>query len=101
MEITILDDKGVKRRLRSSNYQDAPKVKPYICVMPLKLEDGWNQVSMNLAELTMKAYGSNYAETLRVQVHANVRVRRIYFSERIFPEEELPPEFKLFAPVKK
>src|SRR4051812_14150128 len=28
-----------------------------------------------------------------------VRIRRIYFSERLFPEEELPPEFKLFQPA--
>lgn len=88
--------------------------------MPLKLDDGWNQVVLNLAELTTRAYGTNYAETLRVQIHANVRtlsffimtstifadltcgqvrIRRIYFSDRLYPEEELPPEFKLFQPA--
>lgn len=49
-------------------------MKPGICCMPLKLDDGWNQVVVNLAEMTTRAYGTNYAETLRVQVHANVRV---------------------------
>ena len=44
--------------------------------MPLKLDDGWNQVVVNLAEMTKRAYGTNYAETLRVQIHANVRSRR-------------------------
>lgn len=39
--------------------------------------------------------GTNYIETLRVQVHANCRIRRIYFSDRLYSEEELPPEFKL------
>ncbi len=43
--------------------------------------------------------GTNYIETLRVQVHANCRIRRIYFSDRLYSEEELPPEFKLFLPV--
>ncbi len=43
--------------------------------------------------------GTNYIETLRVQVHANCRVRRIYFSDRLYSEEELPPEFKLFLPI--
>ncbi len=45
--------------------------------------------------------GTNYVETLRVQIHANCRLRRVYFSERLYAEEELPPEFKLFLPVHK
>merc|ERR1712098_836697 len=44
-------------------------------------------------------YGTNYIETLRVQLHANCRIRRIYFSDRLYSEEELPPEFKLFLPA--
>lgn len=38
--------------------------------------------------------GTNYIETLRVQVHANCRIRRIYFSDRLYSEEELPPEVR-------
>lgn len=45
--------------------------------------------------------GTNYIETLRVQIHANCRIRRIYFSDRLYSEEELPPEFKLFLPIQK
>ncbi|KAH0943713.1 hypothetical protein HID58_003350, partial [Brassica napus] len=47
---------------------------PYICTMPLKMDEGWN-------------------------VHANCRLRRIYFAERLYSDEELPPEFKLYLPV--
>ena len=47
------------------------------------------------------AAGTNYIETLRVQLHANCRIRRIYFSDKLYTEEELPPEFKLFLPVQK
>lgn len=43
-EITILDDKGVKRRFRASNYQSSTKVHPFICTMPMKLDEGWNQI---------------------------------------------------------
>ena len=45
--------------------------------------------------------GTNYIETLRVQIHANCRIRRIYFSDRLYSEEELPAEFKLFLPAQK
>jgi hypothetical protein len=47
----------------------------------------------------LSAAGTNYVETLRVQLHANCRIRRIYFSDRLYTEEELPAEFKLFLPV--
>lgn len=69
-EVTIMDDKGVKRRFRASNFQSATRVKPYICTMPLRLDDGWNHVQMNLVEFCKKAYGTNYVETLRIQVWA-------------------------------
>jgi len=44
--------------------------------------------------------GTNYIETLRMQIHANCRIRRVYFSDRLYSEEELPPEFKLFLPAR-
>ncbi|KAF2323725.1 hypothetical protein GH714_036725 [Hevea brasiliensis] len=100
-EIQVLDDKNVRRRFRASNFQAITRVKPYICTMPLKMDEGWNQIQLNLADFTRRAYGTNYVETLRVQVHANCRLRRIYFSDRLYSEEELPPEFKLYLPMQK
>jgi hypothetical protein len=100
-EVTVLDDKQVRRRFRASNYQSATRVKPFICTMPMRLDEGWNQIQFNLSDFTRRAYGTNYIETLRVQIHANCRIRRIYFSDRLYSEEELPPEFKLFLPVQK
>lgn len=97
-EVTVLDDKGVKRRFRASNYQSATRVKPFICTMPMRLDEGWNQVQFNLADFTRRAYGTNYVETLRMTVHANARLRRVYFSDRLYAEEELPAEYKLFLP---
>ncbi|CAE6961366.1 Cfap20 [Symbiodinium sp. CCMP2592] len=98
-EVTVLDDKEVRRRFRASNYQSTTRVKPFICTMPMRLDEGWNQIQFNLSDFTRRAYGTNYIETLRVQLHANCRIRRIYFSDRLYSEEELPPEFKLFLPV--
>ena len=43
------------------------QVKPFICTMPMRLDDGWNQIQFNLADFTRRAYGTNYVETLRVQ----------------------------------
>ena len=90
-----------RRRFRASNYQSTTRVKPFICTMPMRLDEGWNQIQFNLSDFTRRAYGTNYIETLRVQIHANCRIRRIYFSDRLYSEEELPPEFKLFLPIQK
>lgn len=95
----VLDDKNVRRRFRASNYQSTTRVKPFICTMPMRLDDGWNQIQFNLADFTRRAYGTNYIETLRVQIHANCRIRRVYFSDRLYSEDELPAEFKLFLPI--
>ena len=65
----------------------------------MRLDDGWNQIQFNLSDFTRRAYGTNYVETVRMQVHANCRIRRIYFSNRLYSEEELPGEFKLFLPI--
>jgi Protein of unknown function (DUF667) len=48
--------------------QSVTRVKPFICTMPLKVDDGWNNIQLNLSDLTRRAYGTNYVETLRVQV---------------------------------
>lgn len=93
-EVTVLDDKGIKRRFRASNYQTATRVNTSICTMPMRLDDGWNQIQFNLADFTRRAYDTNYIETLRVQIHANCRIRRIYFADRLYSEDELPNEFK-------
>eukprot|EP00826_Nyctotherus_ovalis_P009223 TRINITY_DN1242_c0_g1_i4.p1 TRINITY_DN1242_c0_g1~~TRINITY_DN1242_c0_g1_i4.p1 ORF type:complete len:223 (-),score=46.90 TRINITY_DN1242_c0_g1_i4:120-788(-) len=106
-EVQVLDDKNVRRRFRASNYQTTTRVKPFICTMPMRLDEGWNQIQFNLSDFTRRAYGTNYIETLRcasgiksrVQIHANCRIRRIYFSDRLYTEDELPAEFKLFVPL--
>lgn len=93
--------------------QSTTRVQPFVCSMPMRLDDGWNQVQFNLADFTRRAYGArtvhppstttctgtNYLETLRVTIHASCRVRRIYFCDRLYTEDELPLDFKLFLPL--
>ncbi|KAF9125059.1 hypothetical protein BGW39_007685 [Mortierella sp. 14UC] len=100
-EVTILDDRGEKRRFRASNFQTTTRVKTYITTMPLRMDPGWNQIQLNLADYVKRAYGTTYVETQRITIHANCRIRRIYFSDRLVPENELPAEFKVYLPVVK
>lgn len=34
-----------------------------------------------------------------MQIHANIRIRRVYFCDRLYSEDEKPQEFKLYLPV--
>lgn len=83
------------RRFRASNFQSITRVKPFSTSMPIGLSDGWNQIQFNLAEFTRRAYGTNYMETTKMQIHANCRIRRIYFADRLYEENELPEDYKM------
>lgn len=98
-EVQVRDDKDVKRRFRASNYQSNTRVKPFICTIPMKLDEGWNQIHFNLTDFTRRAYGSNYLETLRVQIHANCRIRRIYFTDQLLSSNKLPDEYRAYSNV--
>jgi hypothetical protein len=96
-EVQVIDDKNVKRRFRASNYQSNTSVKPFICTIPMKLDEGWNQIHFNLTDFTRRAYGTNYLETLRVQIHANCRIRRIYFTDQLLSSKSIPAEYRAFS----
>ncbi|XP_018800880.1 PREDICTED: cilia- and flagella-associated protein 20 isoform X1 [Bactrocera latifrons] len=96
-EVKILDDQRFMRRFRVSNFQSKTSVKPFCTAMPMGMSPGWNQIHFNLADFTRRAYGTNYMETVRLQIHANVRIRRIYFTDRLYSEEDLPNEFRLVS----
>lgn len=88
------------RRFRVSNFQSKTSVKPFCTAMPMGMSPGWNQIQFNLADFTRRAYGSNYLETVSVQVHANIRIRRIYFTDKLYTEAELPHDYKLLGKPK-
>lgn len=99
IEVQVLDDKSVRRRFRASSFQGVTRARPPICTMPLRLEQGWNTVQLNLPDLVRRVYGTNYVETLRVTVHASCRLRRVYFAEKLCGDDELPTEFRLYVPA--
>ncbi|XP_034835206.1 uncharacterized protein [Maniola hyperantus] len=98
-EVTILDETGTRRRFRVSNFQSSTQILPLCTVMPIGLSDGWNQIQFNLAEFTRRAYKKQYVEVQKLKVNANIRLRRIYFTERLLPDDKLPKEYKLFFPL--
>lgn len=93
-EIQILDDRNQLRRFRSSNYQSQTRVNNFMTSMPLSLNKGWNQIQLNLADFTRRAYGTNYMESVRITINANCRLRNVYFSDRLYSDDEKPACYK-------
>ncbi|MBN3293971.1 CFA20 protein, partial [Polypterus senegalus] len=95
-EVQVVDDKDMRRRFRASNFQSTTRIKTFSCTLPLRLDEGWNYIQFNLPDFTWQTFRTKYIETHRVQIHANCRIRRVYFSDRLYSEDELPAEFKLY-----
>lgn len=96
IEVRIIDNTKTKRRLRFSNYHSHCKITPFIVSFPLCLNDAWNECKINLQEFVYKSYGTIYLETIQVSVHANCRLRRVFFAAKLYPDNEIPAEYKLF-----
>ncbi|VVC45103.1 Cilia/flagella-associated protein 20/WDR90/C3orf67 [Cinara cedri] len=95
-EITVLDDENIRRRIRVSNYQSATRMSTFMCSIPLCLSEDWSQVQFNLADFTNRTFNTNYKETVRVQVHANCRLRRVYFSDEQYNDDQLPNDYRMY-----
>lgn len=97
-EVTIRDALGSKRRFRVANFQSTTQIMPMSTVMPIGLADGWNQIQFNLSDFCRRAYNTQFLEVLKIKINANIRLRRVYFAERLLTEDELPNEYKLYFP---
>ncbi|XP_076760659.1 uncharacterized protein LOC143429102 [Xylocopa sonorina] len=63
-----------------------------ICRVKLKLETGWNKLELNLLSLTETAFRRDYAATRRIQICGNCRLRRIYFIDKHYDDQEICPK---------
>lgn len=97
-EIEVRDHENQLRRFQASTFQPHTRTSLSITQMPLRLEPGWNKIEINLADFTHRAYGTRYIETVRVRINANVRLRRIYFSDQLYSEEEKPRDYRIYIP---
>lgn len=92
----ILDSENIRRRLRMSSYHATKKLSTFMITMPVIMNMGWNLLHMNLAEFTITSFKTTYKETVCIKVHANCRLRRIYFSDQLYKEDELPKAYRTY-----
>jgi len=97
MSKQILDNENIRRRLRISSYHTTKKLSTFMVTMPVSMDMGWNLLHMNLAEFTIASFKTAYVETVCVKVHANCRLRRIYFSDQLYEEDQLPKAYRVLG----
>jgi hypothetical protein len=63
------------------------------------MDESWNQIVLDLVDFTYKAFNTKYKETVRVSIHANCAIRRIYFTEHNLNNKKIPADYKVFAAI--
>uniref|UniRef100_A0A3P9IK68 CFA20 domain-containing protein n=1 Tax=Oryzias latipes TaxID=8090 RepID=A0A3P9IK68_ORYLA len=90
--------RNVRRWLKWSTSQKKNKVDHFRATFILDMGEFWGKEIFNLAELTSSSFGSRYVETLEGIINANCWIRRVYFTDREYSEDEIPNDFKLPLP---
>lgn len=96
-EVEVRDKSNQTRTFRSTNRQSNIRLLDNLCSLPLKLQDGWNLIVLDLQALCKRVFRTQYKHCLNVRIFANCRIRRIYFSKDLYQENELPQEYKVFG----
>ncbi|EEB11006.1 orf protein, putative [Pediculus humanus corporis] len=94
-DVLIIDDENVKRRFRISTIQTFVDIQPFMCKLPLSLESGWNEITVPLHHYVKSIYGTNYSKTQRVAIYSNCFLKKIYFSDKEYSDEDIPLEFHI------
>lgn len=89
----MLDTQNCLHHFQFSNADiEKQNSKGVISRVRVKLESGWNKLELNLAHLTQAAFKTQYAIAQRIQVLGNCRLRRIYFIDKHYDNEEICPK---------
>lgn len=86
---------GTKKTLKCSNHQSVVRLSANQASIPLDLQPGWNKVVLNLEDLVQRIFKARYAQCLRVKIHANCRLRRIFFSDQNYRNADLPSSLRV------
>lgn len=100
-EIQIEDHLKSRRRLCFSTFQKEIFCHRELCCIPLYLQEGWNTLVVNLLDLTFRLYKTKYVQTVKLQIHANIILQRVFFSDKLHENEihNLPYELRLIKKI--
>ncbi|XP_077264778.1 uncharacterized protein LOC143898871 [Temnothorax americanus] len=94
LEIQIVDKEQYRRRFSfvTYNVERLPSISANVARIPLRLEECWNFLEINLQTLCREAYGMDYRALRRVTIYPNCHLRRVYLQDRHYNDDETPVE---------
>lgn len=72
------------------NVERLPRINENVARIPLKLEECWNFLEINLQTLCHEAYRTDYEALQRVTIYQNCHLRRVYLQNRHYNNDEIP-----------
>jgi hypothetical protein len=91
--VVVRDDLGRHRKLTLTNHATvATLLGPDSdeATLPLQLGVGWQMVPVDLAALTVAVWGAAFKGVDMVRVQASCCVRKVFLSDRLYADVELP-----------
>lgn len=90
----ITDKKKFRRRFSflTYNLEKLPSINANMARIPLKLEECWNTLEINLQAFCRMTYGTDYEALQRMIVYSNCRLRRVYLQDRHYDHNEISIE---------
>ena len=79
-EVRVRCDDGVTRSLAIGNRVHEPRVSAHIASLPLKLDEGWNQIALDLAAIVSSAFKRKFVEIVSIKILSTCRVARVFFA---------------------
>ncbi|XP_076637298.1 uncharacterized protein LOC143349720 [Colletes latitarsis] len=93
LQVQVVDTQSCLHHFQFTNAENEKyNSKDVICRVKVKLETGWNKLELNLSHLTQTAFKSTYAATQRLQIYGNCRLRRIYFIDKHYNDQDVCPK---------
>ncbi|CAM9779520.1 unnamed protein product [Pylaiella littoralis] len=96
-EVEIVDDTKRYRYIEISNTRSVADIGTDRALLPLRLEEGWQRVNIDLDRTVRLAFGSSYLTTSQVTIRASARVAKVFFQSQEFSDFELPSHLRVVA----
>jgi len=105
--IEVEDSRGKLLTLNISNSNSVVRLGLDAASLPLELDTDstsssspampskWNKLQLDLAKMVSVAFSAKYVQTHRITFFASCRIRRVFFSESIYPDFALPPSLRI------
>lgn len=72
------------------NLEKLPRIGTDVARIPLRLEECWNSLEIDLHALCREAYGTDYEALQRLVIYSNCHLRRVYLQSRHYGHDEIP-----------